>query len=593
MPAIDARRLALAGLGILAALAAPAPVSSAVRDGPRTLSFLHVGPPAGPTGLPQILDATGREILLRGVNVDGLTDYWRPDLRPPYPTASSAYSSACPADDRSVEGVPVCTFDLPQMRPLGYDSVRLTLSWSLLEPAPGKVDTAYVDRIAQVVDWARAQGIYVVLDMHQDAWSKYVFTPPGAACPPPLGPIRGYDGAPDWASVHLLPACALNGTRELDAAVQEDFQRFYSDVPAPDGIGLQEHFAAAMTALARRFAGDPAVAGYEILNEPSPGLVAPDLMDLTELFPFYARVVSTVTAAIPGFQQLFFVEPDAVRNVTDQRTAFVPWSGFSSYANVVYAPHVYTGVFTIDALLGAPQPRLFSVAQGYANAQDDAAALGLPLWIGEYGNSPAQDATLLEQHFAAQDGGGVGGTLWLWKENANDVVGNVFWGVYGPPFGPGTPQPERIRITARAYPEALAGTLTSVVYDDHGFTFDLKATSAGVAPGDTDASTLVFVPATVHGTVVAINADVREVDRGGGAREAVVAPRGGAYEVRVGGAAADQAAGGGARLSVAGADSGATPATTAGAGTLRGGAVAAGVLVTVALGARRRRLHLG
>ena len=73
-----------------------------------------------------------------------------------------------------------------------------------------------------------------------------------------------------------------------------------------------------------------------------------------------------------------------------------------------------------------------------------------------------------------------------------------------------------------------------MTYDDHGFTFDIKATSARVRAGDTDRSTLVFVPATVHGTVVAINADVRVVDRGGGAREAIVAPRGGAYEVRLG-----------------------------------------------------------
>src|SRR5438045_7068872 len=43
----------------------------------------------------------------------------------------------------------------------------------------GVFDTAYVDRIRQAVGWARAHGIYVVLDMHQDAWGKYVATPAG------------------------------------------------------------------------------------------------------------------------------------------------------------------------------------------------------------------------------------------------------------------------------------------------------------------------------------------------------------------------------------------------------------------------------
>ena len=41
---------------------------------------------------------------------------------------------------RSVEGVPLCRRDFAQMRPLGYDAIRLNLSWSLLEPAPGHID---------------------------------------------------------------------------------------------------------------------------------------------------------------------------------------------------------------------------------------------------------------------------------------------------------------------------------------------------------------------------------------------------------------------------------------------------------------------
>ena len=39
----------------------------------RTLSFLHVGPISGPSGLHQIVDAHNREVLLKGVNVDGIT----------------------------------------------------------------------------------------------------------------------------------------------------------------------------------------------------------------------------------------------------------------------------------------------------------------------------------------------------------------------------------------------------------------------------------------------------------------------------------------------------------------------------------------
>jgi endoglycosylceramidase len=526
------RRAGLASLAVALAAATSASAEAApLPSAPaRGLSFLHVGAPSGAAGLPQIVDANGRTTLLKGVNVDGIVDYWRKDLSLSYPTGPAAYAGgACPADDPSVEGVRVCDFDFAQMRPLGFDAIRLNLSWSLLEPNPGQISQSYLDRIAQIVDWAKAQGIYVVLDMHQDAWSKYVYTPPGQTCPPPLQSIRGYDGAPAWASVHVSPVCALGGVRELDMAVAEDFQRLYSDVAAPDGVGLQEHYAATLTALARRFAGEPAVAGYEIINEPSPGFNAiPGAMDATELFPFYGKLVNAVLNAVPGFRQLFFLEPNAERNLTDQPQALVPWSTFSSYPNVVYAPHVYTGVFTIDQELTGQ--RFFPPDGGYKSAVTDAKTLGTPLWVGEFGNNPADDGTLLRTSYSLQDQYGLGGTLWLWKENANDVNASVFWGVYGPPFGSGTPQPRRLKFVDRAFALSVAGTLQSMRYDPDKSSFELRATSPTVGTGDRAAATVVFLPQNVNGAVTVEGAALELFDRGG-AREAYVYPHGGPYRL--------------------------------------------------------------
>ena len=516
----------------LAAMAAPAHAANAPS---RPLSFLHVGPAGGPAALPQVLDTHAREVLLKGVNVDGIVDYWRPDLRTPYTNDPAAYSGGgCPADDPTIEGVRVCQFDFAQMRPLGYDSIRLNLSWSLLEPQPGRIDPQYVERIAQVVAWAKAQGIYTVLDMHEDAWSKYIYSKPTDPCVPPNQPIRGFDGAPDWASLHSSPVCALNGVRELDPAVAEDSQKLYDDAPAPDGRGLQEHFADAIAALARRFRDEPAVAGYELLNEPHPGFAAaPVAMNQSELFPFYGKVVDSVVKQVPGFRQLFFVEPDALRNVTDARQLFVRWSTFSAYPNVVYAPHVYTGVFTLDALSGGP--RTFSMDTGYRNAIGDAQALGLPLWVGEFGNNPADDDTLLRQHYELQDRYGVPGALWLWKENANDTNPNAFWGIYGPPFGAGTLQPKRVAYTARAYPLFLDGDLRSMSYLPVSHGFDLRAARAStVRCGDRAHATLLFVPAAARAPIAAEGARVDVFARGDGSREAYVYPTASAYRVHDG-----------------------------------------------------------
>jgi endoglycosylceramidase len=398
-------RAALAFLAV--ALAAGSGASAAAAplppDPPRSLSFLHVGPDSGPAGLRQIVDANGRVTLLKGVNVDGIVDYWRKDLGLSYPTGPAAYAGgACPPDDPSVEGVRICDFDFAQMRPLGFDAIRLNLSWSLLEPNPGQIDHVYLDRIAQVVGWAKAQGIYVVLDMHEDAWSKYVYTPPSQSCPPPLRAMRGYDGAPAWASVHATPACALNGTREADAAVAEAAQRFWADDAAPDGVGLQEHYAAVVTALARRFADEPAVAGYEIMNEPHPGFnPAPGEAEATELFPFFGKVVNAVVRAVPSLRQLFFVEPSVLRTLTDGPYSLVPWSLFSAYPNVVYAPHAYTGVLTLDEAVTGQ--RFLPPDGGYRTAVAEAKLLGTPLWVGEFGNNPSDDPTLLRTNYALED----------------------------------------------------------------------------------------------------------------------------------------------------------------------------------------------
>lgn len=530
-----ARRALWAALLVLAVLPG---VAHAVRPSRVVdhFSFLHVDLGPGPGGLPQIRDSHGRAVLLRGVNLNGLEDYYSNSSTPTavaYPTSPAAYAHGrCPARNPTVESMAVCDFDAAQMRRFGYDVVRVAVSWSLLEPHPGQIDQTYLERIAQVVGWLRAQGIYSVIDLHQDAWSKYLYTAPGQSCPPPLSPVTGAhesDGAPAWASTRLSPVCQA-GAREIDPAVQEAFQRFWSDTPASDAIGLQEHFARAVLALARRFAGNPAVAGYDLFNEPSPGFLAPPAMDAAEILPFYAKVVQTVRDGVPGFRQLFFLEPDVTRDVTDQRYAFAPWSTYSSYPNAVYAPHIYTHVFTPDAEANAPGlGPLFPVSSGYASAAADARSLGLPLWDGEFGTDIASDPTTLRQHYENQDGLAVGGALWIWKADGTAQSGG-FSAMHGP-FGRGTPFPTRIKFTDRAYPIYTAGTVSSLGYDPDRAVFDLRASSPAVAAGDRARATLLYVPRGSRGVIRATDARLTVIAQADGAREAYVYPRGGPYHV--------------------------------------------------------------
>src|SRR5205807_8883172 len=62
---------------------------------------------------------------------------------------------------------------------------------------------------------------------------------------------------------------------------------------------------------------------------------------------------------------------------------------------------------------------------------------------------------------------------------------------------------------------------------------ELRARSARVAVGDQTHAPLLFVPAASGGEVVAEGAAVQVFDRGGGAREVYVYPRGGDYHVHL------------------------------------------------------------
>jgi endoglucanase len=67
---------------------------------------------------------------------------------------------------------PISQALLQKIKSLGYKSVRIPVTWGGHEgvgPAY-TVDPAWMARVKQVVDWALADGLYVVLNVHHDSW---------------------------------------------------------------------------------------------------------------------------------------------------------------------------------------------------------------------------------------------------------------------------------------------------------------------------------------------------------------------------------------------------------------------------------------
>lgn len=424
------------------------------------LPWIHVehGGPGGP----YLADDGGRAVILRGVVAPGLVDYWSgvdpADLQPgpALPMDPRAYEGACPASTPRVWIPPLCRDDLRQMHGMGVNVLRLPLSWSLLEPAPGAYDATYLARIRQVVGWAREERIHVIVDLHQNAYSRYLGRADPGHLPLPLGrapALSDTDGAPAWASLaDGLPSEKFGGQRELNPAVFEAATNFWLNRE-----GIQDRYIAAMARVVGEFRDDSTVVGFSPFNEPWPGWVPPPLFDDLLLMPFYRRVIDASTgaadgvpcprglpyAAVCGYRDLgvhdthhlFFLEPGLLREVTDFPTHLpVP---VSSYPNLVLSMHAYTHIYTLDALAGVPAATSSwpPFSQSYDWAEREAVAMRAALFVSEFGNDPRDDGRLLASQLDEQDRHGLGSTFWVWKQNCG--YGRT-WGVYEGLYPDGT-----------------------------------------------------------------------------------------------------------------------------------------------------------
>src|SRR5829696_3851370 len=117
--------LAVALLALLV-LCTAAASATAKTPTPLGLRPLHAEPDAERGG--RIVDDRGREVRLRGVNVNALAEYWKGSH---FPTV-----------------FPLERDDPDRIAGIGFNTVRLLLSWSRVEPQPGRYDEAYLKQVA-------------------------------------------------------------------------------------------------------------------------------------------------------------------------------------------------------------------------------------------------------------------------------------------------------------------------------------------------------------------------------------------------------------------------------------------------------------
>ena len=138
----------------------------------------------------------------------------------------------------------------------GFNSVRIGILFSGVMPQPGVIDQTYLDRWQRVVDLLAAKRIWVMIDFHQDLFSEK---------------FQG-EGFPDWAVHQPLtgvlpdPVFGFPGNY-FTPQVSEVFDQLYANAG-----GVRDRVAQAWAAVAERFRDQPYLMGYDLINEPWPGI---------------------------------------------------------------------------------------------------------------------------------------------------------------------------------------------------------------------------------------------------------------------------------------------------------------------------------
>ena len=453
-----------------------------------------------PAARGRIADAAGREAILRGVNVNALAEYWK----------GTRFATTFPLEPG----------DPRRMRAFGWNAVRLLVSWSRLEPRPGRYDERYLARIRGTAARLTRAGLYVFVDFHQDAWGPTLAAREGEVCPAGSEPALGWDGAPGWATLVAddVPRCASGGVRETSPAVRAAWEAFWADRAGPGGIGIQRRFLGAVAHTVERLGRRSGIAGYDVLNEPN-AFGAEENAALSRLHSGAVRTIRAAERRVGAGRRLILFEPSVLWSATGGGTP----PDFARDRDVVYAPHIYTGAFDDGPI----------TAQAFQVALADARTFGgAPVLTGEWGAARSR-LEYFGSHLDLQDRFGISSTQWTWRESCGDphqraaaLAGSVatstfaVWGVDcadNRVLGIGA---DLRRTLARGYVRAAPGRVGSVRWDARARALNAAGSGARVGvvleafyPGQGRVSTAGL--RRVRTTSVAAGALVTATARGG------------------------------------------------------------------------------
>ena len=365
----------------------------------------------------RFVDATGREVVLRGYNVSGETKL---DENSGLPFASVADAKKSATALRALGG---------------GNAVRFLLSWAYAEPVRGQVDTAYLAAATAQMQAFLDAGIRVYPDFHQDLYSRYLFN---------TGSWYTGDGAPKWAvDLGSYPAescgiCLFWGQNiTQNAAVTKGQYDFWHN-----NYGLQDAFLttaqSTMTYLAQHlttaeFAG---VVGFDPYNEPFAGTYDSGQTSRTWeanlLWPFFQKFRARMDAA--GWQtKPAFVEPNLFwnSNIDSQKQEGGLLDAGTLGSRYVFNTHFYDQK-AISGILMWGNAADGQYATDFGTIRDRASAAGTTAIVSEFGHPlngtvAGKAPTVLKAMYQALDSRVPGASWWTNPANSGPVLSGSQW----------------------------------------------------------------------------------------------------------------------------------------------------------------------
>jgi endoglycosylceramidase len=359
--------------------------------------------------------------------------------------------------------------DADFLRRFGFNTVRLGLIYKAVEPQPGSYDDAYLARTAKIERALARRGIFTQLDFHQDLYNEK-FTG---------------EGWPDWAVLDDgLPAEPLTGfplSYVTSPGLNRAFDNFWANAAGPGGVGLQNRYAAAWRRVAARFRDRPRMMGYDLLNEPWPGNqfsscsqpAGCPAFDQGPFTAFYRRTIAAIRKA--DKRNLIWYEPHVLFNfgsdslvdgLTDRRL------GFSFH---IYCLSGATG--------GGNSPTCTTSDELVAdNADKQARQTGSALLLSEFGATDENDVN--ERLVELADDHMISWQSWHYcgcddpttQAGAGSPTQAIVLDPSKPPRRRNVKQ-AKLRVLARPYPQAVAGTPQSFSFDRSSRRFELAFTT--------------------------------------------------------------------------------------------------------------------